>query len=171
LFVFDAHFCIPEISSSVLMTSLLILSSFVHPLTFPTQRISAAARPVQSRCHSVLLVWLRLCNISFASVRAFFIRFLTMPHRFWNLFIFLSKPVRHLNSVRIPNNQTVSLVITLCRLFLLRTHSTPTCSYLKIRCSRKQVAEFGINYSYYQHCATNRKVAGSIPDGVIDIFH
>jgi hypothetical protein len=24
---------------------------------------------------------------------------------------------------------------------------------------------------YLRHCATNRKVAGSIPDGVIEIFH
>ena len=41
--------CIPEISSSFLMTSLLILSSLVYPLTLLTKRISAASRRVMSR--------------------------------------------------------------------------------------------------------------------------
>ena len=38
--------CIPEISSSFLMTSLLILSSLVYPLTLLRKRISAASRRV-----------------------------------------------------------------------------------------------------------------------------
>ena len=41
--------CIPEISSSFLVTSLLILSSLVYPLTLLRKRISAASRPVMSR--------------------------------------------------------------------------------------------------------------------------
>ena len=40
--------CIPEISS-FLMTSLLILSSLVYPLTLLRKRISAASRRVMSR--------------------------------------------------------------------------------------------------------------------------
>ena len=40
---------IPEISSSFLTTSLLILSSLVHPLTLLRKRISAASRRVMSR--------------------------------------------------------------------------------------------------------------------------
>ena len=40
---------IPEISSSFLITSLLILSSLAYPLTFLVKRISAASRPVMSR--------------------------------------------------------------------------------------------------------------------------
>ena len=36
--------CIPEISSSFLMTSLLILSSLVYPVTLLRRRISAASR-------------------------------------------------------------------------------------------------------------------------------
>ena len=48
LFVFESHICIPEISSSFLMTSLLILSSLVYPLTLLRKRISAASRRVMS---------------------------------------------------------------------------------------------------------------------------
>ena len=40
--------CIPQISSSFLMTSLLILSSLVYPVTFLRKHISAASRPVMS---------------------------------------------------------------------------------------------------------------------------
>jgi len=40
--------CIPEISSSFLVTSLLILSSLVYPVTVLRKRISAASRPVIS---------------------------------------------------------------------------------------------------------------------------
>ena len=40
--------CIPEISSSFLMTSLLILSSLVYPVTLLRKRISAASRRVMS---------------------------------------------------------------------------------------------------------------------------
>ena len=39
---------IPEISSSSLMTSLLILSSLVYPVTLLRKRISAASRRVMS---------------------------------------------------------------------------------------------------------------------------
>ena len=42
----DFTFCIPEISSSFLMTSLLILSSLVYPLTLLRKCISAASRRV-----------------------------------------------------------------------------------------------------------------------------
>ena len=45
----DLTFCIPAISSSFLMTSLLILSSLVYPLTLLRKRISAASRRVTSR--------------------------------------------------------------------------------------------------------------------------
>jgi len=45
----DHTSCIPEISSSFLMTSLLVLSSFVYPLTILRKRISAASRRVMSR--------------------------------------------------------------------------------------------------------------------------
>jgi len=41
--------CIPEISSSFLMTSLPILFSLVYPLTLLRKRISAASRRVMSR--------------------------------------------------------------------------------------------------------------------------
>ena len=44
----DLTSCIPEISSYFLMTSLLILSSLVYPLTILRKRISAASRPVMS---------------------------------------------------------------------------------------------------------------------------
>ena len=40
---------IPEISSSFLMTSLLILSCLVYPLALLRKRISAASRRVMSR--------------------------------------------------------------------------------------------------------------------------
>ena len=40
--------CIPEISSSFLMNSLLILSSLVYPVTLLRKRLSAASRPVMS---------------------------------------------------------------------------------------------------------------------------
>ena len=40
--------CIPAISSSFLMSSLLILSSLVYPVTLLTKRISAASRRVMS---------------------------------------------------------------------------------------------------------------------------
>jgi len=40
--------CIPEISSSFLMTSLLILSSLVYPVTLLRKHISAAFSPVMS---------------------------------------------------------------------------------------------------------------------------
>ena len=42
--------CIPEISSSCLMSSLLILSSLVYPVTLPRKCISAASRRVMSLC-------------------------------------------------------------------------------------------------------------------------
>ena len=42
--------CIPEISSSCLMSSLLILFSLVYPVTFLRKRISAASRRVMSLC-------------------------------------------------------------------------------------------------------------------------
>ena len=42
----DLTSCIPEISSSFLITSLLILSSLVYPLTLLRKRISAASRRV-----------------------------------------------------------------------------------------------------------------------------
>ena len=44
----DLTSCIPEISNSFLMTSLLILSSLVYPLTLLRKRISAASRRVMS---------------------------------------------------------------------------------------------------------------------------
>jgi len=40
--------CIPEISSSFLVTSILILSSLVYPVTLLRKRISAASRRVMS---------------------------------------------------------------------------------------------------------------------------
>jgi hypothetical protein len=40
----DLRSCIPKISSSFRMTSLLILSSLVYPLTLSTKRISAPSR-------------------------------------------------------------------------------------------------------------------------------
>jgi len=40
--------CIPESSSSFLMTSLLVLSSLVYPVTLLRKRISAASRRVVS---------------------------------------------------------------------------------------------------------------------------
>ena len=49
LSVFGSHDFIPEISSSFLVTSLLILSSLVYPLTLLRKRISAASRRVTSR--------------------------------------------------------------------------------------------------------------------------
>ena len=42
--------CIPEIPSSCLMSSLLILSSLVYPVTLLRKCISAASRPVISVC-------------------------------------------------------------------------------------------------------------------------
>ena len=42
LLVLDLTSCVPEISSSFLITSLLILSSLVYPLTLLRKRISAA---------------------------------------------------------------------------------------------------------------------------------
>ena len=45
----DLTSCIPDISSSFLMTSLLILSSLVYHLTLLRKRISAASRRVMSR--------------------------------------------------------------------------------------------------------------------------
>jgi len=44
----DLTSCIPEISSSFLITLLLILSSLVYPLTLLRKRISAASRRVMS---------------------------------------------------------------------------------------------------------------------------
>jgi len=41
---FSLTSCIPEISSSCLMSSLLILSSLVYPVTLLRKRISAASR-------------------------------------------------------------------------------------------------------------------------------
>ena len=38
--------------------------------------------------------------------------------------------------------------------------------------SRSPFEKWGTRWrSWLRHCATNRKVAGSIPDGVIGIFH
>jgi hypothetical protein len=45
----DLTSCIPEICSSFRITSLLILSSLVYPLTRLRKRICAASRPVISR--------------------------------------------------------------------------------------------------------------------------
>jgi len=45
----DLTSCIPEISGSILMTSLRILFSLVYPLTLLRKRISAASRPAISR--------------------------------------------------------------------------------------------------------------------------
>ena len=46
--------CIPEISRSFLMTSLLILSSLVYPITLLRKRISAASRRVMSVLINIL---------------------------------------------------------------------------------------------------------------------
>ena len=49
LFVFESHRdCIPEICSSFLMASFLILSSLVYPVTLLRKRISVASRRVMS---------------------------------------------------------------------------------------------------------------------------
>ena len=48
LFVFGSYSCIPRISSSFLMVSLLILSSLVYLVTLLRKRISAASRRVMS---------------------------------------------------------------------------------------------------------------------------
>ena len=45
----DLMSCISEISVSFLITSLLILSSLLYPLTFLREHISAASRRVMSR--------------------------------------------------------------------------------------------------------------------------
>ena len=42
--------CVPEISSYCLMSSLLILSSLLYPVTLLRKRISAASRRVMSLC-------------------------------------------------------------------------------------------------------------------------
>jgi hypothetical protein len=59
---------------------------------------------------------------------------------------------------------------------LLLTHSL--CSSLKVRDQNKHRISICYLYTWghavaqwLRHCATNRKVAGSIPDGVIGIFH
>jgi len=53
----DLTSCIPEISNSFLITSLLILSHLVYPLTLLRKCISAASRQVMSRV-MVTHVWL-----------------------------------------------------------------------------------------------------------------
>jgi hypothetical protein len=45
----DIMSCVPEIYSSFLMTSLLILSSLVYPSTLLRKRISVASKRVMSR--------------------------------------------------------------------------------------------------------------------------
>jgi hypothetical protein len=45
----DLTSCVPEIYSSFLITSLLILSSLLYPLTLLNKHISAASRRVMSR--------------------------------------------------------------------------------------------------------------------------
>ena len=53
-------------------------------------------------------------------------------------------------------------------------------SFTEISCGIAQKLTFGVNTtigrgprwrSWLRHCATSQKVAGSIPDGVIGIFH
>ena len=91
--------CIPEISSSCLMSWLLILSSLVYPVTLLRKRISAASRPVIS-LSVVIQVSLPYssdgpattfikCHLCFCTV--FLQCFLMVPYVPSNLFIFLSK--------------------------------------------------------------------------------
>jgi hypothetical protein len=76
----DLTSCIREIFSSFRMTSLLILSSLVYPLTLLRKRISAVSRPVMSRFavthvslpQSTVGLATTLVNLSWGSVRGFF---------------------------------------------------------------------------------------------------
>ena len=95
----DLTSCIPEIYSSFVITSLLILSSLVYPVTFLRKRISAASRQVMPRVmvtriplpYSSVGLATTLYNFIWLSVRVFFRRFLIVLHILWNLFIFLSE--------------------------------------------------------------------------------
>ena len=90
--------CIPEISSYLLMISLLILSNLAYPVTLHRKRISAASRPVLSPfvVTHVSLPYISdglatsIKNFIWVSVRVFFKCFLTVPHIPWNLFIWFS---------------------------------------------------------------------------------
>jgi len=54
LFLFESHVLYSKISSSFLMTSLLILSCLVYPITLLRKRISAASRRVMSVLINIL---------------------------------------------------------------------------------------------------------------------
>ena len=77
------------------MTSLLVLSSLVHPVTILRKRISEAARRVMSLFvvthvslpYSSDGLATALQNFIWVSVRVFFKCFLIVPHIPWNLFI------------------------------------------------------------------------------------
>jgi hypothetical protein len=50
--------------------------------------------------------------------------------------------------------------------FVIKQHTTDSCLYIYLkRLGGTAVAQ------WLRYCATNRKVAGSIPDGVTGIFH
>jgi len=91
--------CIPEISSSFLMTSLLILSSLVYPVTLLRKCISAASRQVMSLFmvthvslpYSSDGLTTKFIKFHLGICTVFFKCSLIVPHIPWNLFIFLSK--------------------------------------------------------------------------------
>jgi len=62
------------------------------------------------------------------------------------------------------------------RMLIVRqgAHSGPSHKFLRLLCEleAKRYSNGGTRWrSWLMHCATSRKVAGSIPDGVIGIFH
>jgi hypothetical protein len=89
----DLTACIPEIFSSLLITSLLTLSSLVFPLILLRKRISAASRRVISRFmvthvslpESSVGLATTLRNLIWVFVRGFFKCFLIVPHMLWNV--------------------------------------------------------------------------------------
>ena len=107
--------CIPEICSSFLLTSLLVLSSLVYPLTL--LKSASLQLLVQSsliswlpmfRYRTVVLVWLQLFKISFGCLYRFSLDFSnSATYSLESVYVFCQSLDHRLNSVRISNNQIV----------------------------------------------------------------
>jgi hypothetical protein len=86
-----------------------------------------------------------------------------------------TQPVEHISCILIflvPCNLTIVLVIT----NQLTAHAKQTVHILLLPLALQPAVGFGLSNNipvaqWLRYCATNRKVAGSIPGGVIGIFH
>jgi hypothetical protein len=90
----------------------------------------------------------------------------------WSLLTNSTRQDSFLEANRSPDNQEIPLILRNLKVHC-RVHNSPSMVPTQVEPTTSHPVYFDIYYNitWLRHCATNRNVAGSIPDGVTGIFH